>query len=113
MCLKEFYTLTFTNREAYERVLKRLKKHKNHFVSGIFYIIKSYNSEIVKRTRNDYTFIGLENMVKFSHGGYISVEQFKFKGWNNDKRFIYGLNQVIEKIGNTEDIFGKIVIELR
>lgn len=113
MCLKEYYTLTFTNREAYERVLTRLKKHKNHSVSGIFYIIENYNSGETKESRSKYNYKSLMNLVKFGGGFYIVVKQFPFKEWSIESKYIYGLTDVIEKIGDAQDVFGKVVIEVR
>jgi len=104
MCLKEFHIITFTTREAYERALKRLDKFQNKSIEGNFYIIDMYLSTSEARNRKVFTFEGLKHLLQQK---LIRTQmELSFKNWTQ-------LDIAIKMLGEREDIFGEIRVELR
>lgn len=107
MCLKEYHIITFSNREAYLRALRMLSIDKRLMgkpIRGTLYKIIGWK-EIQPQSRKDFSF---EELLEFSsvRSSWIEFEKIDFYGFVMFK-------EAIEKIGDHEDIFGKIEVEVR
>lgn len=104
MCLKEYYTITFSNREAYGRALKLVEGFIKLSLHGTFYKIIRWKIDQTE-PRKDYSFEQLFGLWD-SQFPWILVDEIDFDNHST-------LKTAIEKIGDHEDIFGKIEVEIR
>lgn len=106
MCLKEFQVFTFSNYDAFKRVLKRLEapKYWTKQISGHITIIKRWKA---KQTypRDDYSYMDLEEMC--GQFPLLDFECYYFENWQVFNQIYFTV------LKNNDDMFGKVTVEIR
>jgi hypothetical protein len=110
MCLKLYHRYTFSNRYAYERLLRKLFKNpksKRYGMSDIRGQIKVVREWQAFKTNGwDWDKFSFEELQRMEYvGGFFQVWYYQFHDWKS-------LKETIRKIGGATHLFGEVVIEL-
>lgn len=105
MCLKEFHIFTFTNREALDRLVRKLwAKYGNKSIKGIFHRVTLSHPDMGEDIWNSFTYNELMEMKLTKH--WFKAEPFTFHDWKNYKK-------TISRLRGCQFVFGKIEVEIR
>lgn len=111
MCLKKFIRYTFSNREAFDRLVGVVEKDYGMYLpKGEIYVIQAYWSwgvKMIKENRDSWSYDNLMDKIElpffplFKH-----LEYFSFLNWEEWR-------QTKEDVGDNQDVFGYVDIELQ
>lgn len=105
MCLKEFHTFTFSNREALDRLTKTLwAKYGNKTIKGLLHKAVKLNVPNLENTWNDFTFDELMSMRLTTH--WFIAQYLNFRDWKS-------LKETLSELGDCQFVFGRIEVEIR
>lgn len=112
MCLKEYRVFTFTNRDAYERLLLKLKSleppesgtaaDKAKSIKGLIKEVRSF-VRFNKENWDKIPFTELEAMEKAR--GFFSVYYYAFWDWES-------FAKVEKQVSKAKYLFGKVTVEV-
>ena len=109
MCLKKYITYTFSNREAFDRLLDILHdEYAEDFPVGKICIIKKYRNwgKRYIGNRNDSTYVELNECSGMFVPPFEIMDTEFFEKWEE-------LEKIVSKIKDEKDIFGKVKIEVQ
>ena len=109
MCLKKFVNYTFSNREAFERLLVILNdEYGKYLPKGEIFIIHSYRDwgKKYQDKRNDLSYDELIELMRMFYSPFKVWSLVDFYDWGS-------FNLAVKQIGEEKDIFGEITIEVQ
>ena len=117
MCLKKYIEYTFSNKEAFERLIPILKdeygtlspKGKIYIEIYIVHSYRDWGKKYIDQhygKRDNLTYDNLQELLEMF---YSPINQWDYLDFSNWK----GLKSVEKKVKKEEDVFGKIRIEVQ
>jgi len=115
MCLKEYHVFTFSNREAYERLLLKFPDYtkkpkegtvKGKEIKGEIKVVKEFIGrgwQTMKEDWDGYSYEDLVNMGNIRH--WFVLRYYRFWDWES-------LEKVVKMIGDSPYLFGKVTVTI-
>jgi len=108
MCLKKFVTYTFSNRDAFDRVVKIIEEDYGEYLpKGVVYKILAYRDwgTEVKVKINDLSYEEKLEYLEMFYAPFKQWDDITFHNWDEWRA-------MLKEVGDYIDIFGTVTIEL-
>ena len=111
MCLCEYHRFTFSNREAFDRLVRILNdEYGKYLPQGEIYMIngyKQYYKHAIKleKNRNQYTYEELMEYLGDYSPPFTNWDYYSITNWEE-------LEQTLNDIKDCKDVFGYIEVEV-
>ena len=108
MCLKKWMIFTFSNREAWDRLVNIVEADYGIYIpEGFIHVVRGYRGRglVIKKGRDSWSYEMLKEQFELPSPPFKNLSSHYFASW---ERWI----QIKEVVKDETDVFGRVEIEI-